>query len=67
MHIADLNSRYAIHLFTSVLGWEPEAVQVYLVQVRKELEEKGWHKYHRVRRVWAQKPFETKTEVAATA
>ena len=57
---------YALHLRTNVLGWEPAAVHVYLAKVRKELEHKDWHKYHLVRRVWAQKPFDEKTKGEAT-
>lgn len=36
--------------------WQPEEVQVFLAEVRKEIETPGMHAYYLKRRVWGQKP-----------
>lgn len=36
---------YSLALFTRVLGWDPEEVQVFLAGVRKELVDRSIHAY----------------------
>lgn len=58
---------YALYMLTHIGDPEPmspEAVQIYLAGIRKELEERKWHKYIFNRRVWAMKPLD-KTEKTA--
>lgn len=38
--------------------WSPEEVPVYVAKVRKEMVSGGFHSYFRLRRNWAQKPFD---------
>lgn len=40
--------------------WSPEEVQVYVAKLRTELDA-NWHVYQKVKRVWAQKPYDTAT------
>lgn len=50
--------------------WTPEEVYVYLARVRAELDKPSNHIYQKIRRVWAQKPFDkapSAEEVPATA
>lgn len=56
---------YAMHLLTHFglpKPWTPEEVQVHLMQMRKDLDNKKYHPYSKMKRVWAQKPFEKKAE-----
>lgn len=39
--------------------WSPDEVLVYVAKVRKEMVSGGFHSYFRMRRIWAQKPFDT--------
>ena len=41
--------------------WSPEEVQIYVAKYRNELKDPTIHGYNRMRRVWAQKPYETKS------
>lgn len=45
--------------------WSPEEVQVYVAKYRNELRDSSIHGYNRMRRVWAQKPYDTEKEAAA--
>lgn len=50
---------YVIHMLTNISEPEPEnmdSVQMYLAEVRRDMEKKGSHPYIFNRRVWAQKP-----------
>ena len=54
---------YALFLLThfgAPTPWSAEEVQVYLAKVRNEIHAGKYHTYFPIRRVWAQKPFETK-------
>lgn len=42
--------------------WSPEQVQLFLMETRQEFNNKTYHAYERIKRVWAQKPLEEKTE-----
>ncbi|KAK4208054.1 S-adenosyl-L-methionine-dependent methyltransferase [Rhypophila decipiens] len=46
----------SLALFTNVLGWSPEQVQLLLVDVRKDLKKREYHAYWPVRTVYGQKP-----------
>ncbi|KAI8649945.1 hypothetical protein NCS56_01445800 [Fusarium sp. Ph1] len=46
----------SLALFTKVLGWSPEELEVFLVDVRKDLCDKKLHGYWRVNVVYGQKP-----------
>jgi hypothetical protein len=43
-------------MFTDILGWPMEEVQVYLARVRKELRDKRYHTYFWTRTVYGRKP-----------
>ena len=48
---------------TKLIGpqpWSPGEVLMYVANVRKEMVSRGFHSYFRMRRIWAQKPFDTK-------
>lgn len=54
-----------MHMLTTIGDSDPmvpEEVQLYFVQIRKDLEQKKCHPYIFNRRMWAQKPFDTKTK-----
>lgn len=44
--------------------WTPEEVHVWIAKLKAELEQ-PWNLYQGVRRVWAQKPYDTEKEEAA--
>lgn len=46
---------YSLALFTRVLGWTPEAVQVFLTGVREEIVDRSIHAYVRFHCVYGQK------------
>ncbi|KAK4132172.1 S-adenosyl-L-methionine-dependent methyltransferase [Trichocladium antarcticum] len=46
----------SLFLFTNVLGWSPDAVEVFLVDVRKDLKNRNIHAYFPVLVVYGQKP-----------
>ncbi|RSL54844.1 hypothetical protein CEP54_009691 [Fusarium duplospermum] len=46
----------SLALFTKVLGWSPEELEVFLIDVRKDLCDKKLHGYWRVNVVYGQKP-----------
>lgn len=43
--------------FGSPEPWTPDEVQVFLMQMRQDLDNKNIHSYERGRRIWAQKPL----------
>lgn len=45
--------------------WTPEEVQVYLAKYRNEVKDPSVHVYQRMRRVWAQKPFDKAAKAAS--
>jgi hypothetical protein len=47
---------YSFGLFTRVLGWSNEEVQVLLAEVRKDLQNRRFHGYSRVYVVYGKKP-----------
>ncbi len=49
---------WTLALFTRVLGWSFERVQVFLAQVRQGFKDKSVHAYTRVSVVYGQKPLE---------
>jgi len=49
---------WTLALFTRVLGWSYEEVQVFLAQIRDGFKDKGIHPYTRVSVVYGQKPLE---------
>lgn len=52
-------TRYLLTKFGDPEPWSPEEVQVLLAKVRKDMDNKDYHAYSRIRRVWAQKPLDT--------
>lgn len=44
--------------FSRILNWSKEEIEVYLVNVRKAIQDKSVHAYHRIFVVWGRKPFE---------
>lgn len=42
--------------------WVPEKVQVFLAKMRQEINNPNYHAYYYRKRVWAQKPYDTKPE-----
>jgi len=51
---------YALATFTRVMGWSPDAVYVFLTQVRAAAQNRRMHSFHDIKVVYAQKPFEAK-------
>ncbi|KAF9889525.1 hypothetical protein FE257_007235 [Aspergillus nanangensis] len=49
---------YSLALFSRVLGWSPEEIQVFLASVRKELQDPQTHIYGKFHVVWGRKPSE---------
>ncbi|KJZ77674.1 hypothetical protein HIM_02851 [Hirsutella minnesotensis 3608] len=49
-------SGLSMALFTRALGWKPEEVEVFLVDVRKEMRNRSIHAYWPIYVVYAQKP-----------
>jgi hypothetical protein len=47
---------YSFALFTRVLGWSTEELQVLLAEVRKDLQNRRFHGYSRVYVVYGKKP-----------
>ncbi|KAK2036845.1 methyltransferase domain-containing protein [Colletotrichum somersetense] len=43
-------------IFTQVLGWSQEAVELFLVEVRKDMADKNIHAYITIMSIWGQKP-----------
>lgn len=58
---ADARFRFILTHFGEPTPWTPEEVQVFLAKVRQEVNAPGLHAYFLKRRVWAQKPLDTKT------
>lgn len=53
---------YAMFTFTKFgdpQPWSSAEVLMYVAKVRKEMVSGGFHSYFRMRRIWAQKPFDT--------
>ncbi|KAH8696251.1 S-adenosyl-L-methionine-dependent methyltransferase [Talaromyces proteolyticus] len=48
----------SLHLFTNTAGWKPEEVQVFLVNVRKDLKNPRFQAQHNLHVVYAQKPLD---------
>ncbi|KAI9741292.1 MAG: hypothetical protein M1834_003009 [Cirrosporium novae-zelandiae] len=53
-----------VGLFTRGLGWNREEVEVFLVDVRKQLQDRKIHAYFPIYVVYGQKPLEAGTEAA---
>jgi hypothetical protein len=51
---------YALATLTRVMGWSPDAVYIFLTQVRAAAQNRRVHSFHYIKVVYAQKPFETK-------
>ncbi|GKT46155.1 putative methyltransferase tdiE [Colletotrichum spaethianum] len=49
---------WSMAAFTRALGWTPEQVQVYLVDVRKELKDKSIHHYCPLWVIFGKRPLE---------
>lgn len=49
---------YLLTKFGDPEPWSPEEVKIYTAKARKELENREYHAYVKMRRVWAQKPLE---------
>ncbi|KAI8648345.1 hypothetical protein NCS56_01518800 [Fusarium sp. Ph1] len=47
---------YVVYMFTDILGWSMDEVQLYLSKVRKELRDKRHHTYFWTRTVYGRKP-----------
>ncbi|RSL85745.1 hypothetical protein CDV31_016520 [Fusarium ambrosium] len=52
---------YVVYMFTDILGWPMDEVQVYLAKVRKELRDRRHHTYFWTRTVYGRKPTEEET------
>jgi len=49
-------SGFSMALFTRVLGWTPEQLEVFLVDVRKEMKDTRIHAYFPIYTIYAKKP-----------
>lgn len=47
---------YTPQLFSSVLGWKMEEIQVFMAQVKNELKDSSIHLYLPVHFIWGKKP-----------
>ncbi|QKX57633.1 uncharacterized protein TRUGW13939_04751, partial [Talaromyces rugulosus] len=50
----------SLHILTNALGWKPEEVQVFLIDVRKDLKNPRLQAQHNFHAVYAQKPLDEK-------
>ena len=50
---------FSLALFTRVLGWRPDEVQVLLSKVSKDLNDKNIHAQNDMHIVWGRKPLGT--------
>lgn len=51
-------SAFSMGLFSRVLSWSKDEIEVFLVNVRKCLSDKRVHAYHKVYVVWGRKPLQ---------
>ncbi|KAF4460651.1 demethylmenaquinone methyltransferase [Fusarium albosuccineum] len=51
----------------NTLGWSPEEVHVYIAHFRREIRNRKFHPYIRMRNVWARKPLTEEETVTAPA
>ena len=56
--------RYLLTKYGDPEPWSPEEVQVLLAKVRNDMNNKNYHAYSTIRRVWARKPLSS--EASAT-
>jgi hypothetical protein len=47
---------YVMFMWSSVMGWSPEEIQVYLVHLRRQMGDKNVHPWYRHRVVYGRKP-----------
>lgn len=57
---ADLYSRFALTRFGEPRPWAPKEVLVFVATVKQEVNNPDIHAYYLRKRVWAQKPYDTK-------
>lgn len=44
----DAVDAYGLHVYTQVLGWEPDAAKIHLALVKEQLRDKSLHGYSKV-------------------
>lgn len=49
-------SGLSMTLFTRALGWSPEEIEVFLVDVRRQMRDRAIHRYWPIYVVYGQKP-----------
>ncbi|KAG4033730.1 hypothetical protein MFRU_004g02330 [Monilinia fructicola] len=49
-------SSFSMALFSRILDWKQEQIEVYLVNVRKSIPNRSVHAYHKIYVVWGRKP-----------
>ncbi|KAF7870316.1 hypothetical protein EAF04_004062 [Stromatinia cepivora] len=61
-------SSFSMALFSRILAWKQEQIEVYLVNVRKSIPNRSVHAYHKIYVVWGRKPEEKeKTSPSSTS
>ncbi|KAI9642036.1 hypothetical protein NHQ30_009907 [Ciborinia camelliae] len=59
-------SSFSMALFSRILGWKQEQIEVYLVNVRKSIPNRSIHAYHKIYVVWGRKPEQKKILSSST-
>ncbi|KAI9738844.1 MAG: hypothetical protein M1834_008351 [Cirrosporium novae-zelandiae] len=57
LNLVDGVQAFCMAPFTRYLGWSKEQVEVYLVEVRKSLQDQSVHAYHKLYTVYGRKPY----------
>jgi hypothetical protein len=47
---------YVLYMWSAVMGWTPEEIQVYLAHLRRQLRDRNTHAWYRQRVVYGRKP-----------
>ncbi|TGO39390.1 hypothetical protein BHYA_0055g00460 [Botrytis hyacinthi] len=60
-------SSFSMALFSRILNWKQEQIEVYLVNVRKSIPNRNVHAYNRIYVVWGRKPEEGEKSSSSTS
>ncbi|TGO73401.1 hypothetical protein BELL_0364g00060 [Botrytis elliptica] len=60
-------SSFSMALFSRILNWKQEQIEVYLVNVRKSIPNRNVHAYNKIYVVWGRKPEESEKFSSSTS
>ncbi|KAF5873055.1 putative tam domain methyltransferase protein [Botrytis fragariae] len=60
-------SSFSMALFSRILNWKQEQIEVYLVNVRKSIPNRNVHAYNKIYVVWGRKPEESEKRPSSTS